>query len=272
MQFELIRIIIALIGTMLGAYTDYKTGLIFDKITIPMIAIGIILNLFEGQKAILYFSIAGIVFGIGYLLYYFGKIGGGDVKLFAGIALLLPEFGKEIFVFNAIIFASIASIIILSIYYIYKYAKTGIDWKENKNGTRKAVLLGIMLIAYFSIMASFQAIPSQFYFTLIPLLVFGLPFIALENGIRKKFFVKKILIGKAEEEEILAVEYLNEKQKKEIQNAIGKRIVLEKKELEKLKKAKIKQLLVYRALPKFGPFILIGIILALLIPLGIAII
>ena len=45
----LLRQAIVLIGTLAGGYTDAKTGLILDRITYPMIALGILLSLVEGQ-------------------------------------------------------------------------------------------------------------------------------------------------------------------------------------------------------------------------------
>ena len=44
-DFFLVRGAAALIASAAGAYTDYKTGLIYDYITYPLIALGILLNL-----------------------------------------------------------------------------------------------------------------------------------------------------------------------------------------------------------------------------------
>ena len=69
--------------------------LIYDKLNYVMIEFGVLLNIYVGVFAnfmdmTIYFVIALAVFAVCYLLYYTGKLGGGDVKLFVGISLLLP--------------------------------------------------------------------------------------------------------------------------------------------------------------------------------------
>jgi preflagellin peptidase FlaK len=116
LEFILVRQVILVAGCLLGTYTDLKQGLILDKITYPMIAAGLVLNLFE-PRFLEYFLLAGIVFTAGYLLYFYGKVGGGDVKLFTAIALLLPVLNTMPFVLNVLFFSALTSIIFLGAYY-----------------------------------------------------------------------------------------------------------------------------------------------------------
>ncbi|MBU2476172.1 prepilin peptidase, partial [Candidatus Micrarchaeota archaeon] len=211
----LLKQAVILIGSLIGAYTDFKTGYIYDKITYPMIAIGILLNLFELGKEISFenfmslFSVGIIVFVLGYGMYWLGKIGGGDVKIFTAIALLIPFeegiFPLNIFVLNALIWAGIASLVFYGVYYVIKYARKGINWKENQEGIKKAAGLGILILFYFFMIYSF-GLGKLILVLLIPLSI-SLVFIALEKGIKKEFFLKKISLQEMEEDEVIAVEF-----------------------------------------------------------------
>ncbi len=273
MEFLLLRETILIIGTFAAAVSDFKTGLILDKITYPMLALGIVLNLMEiflgNFYAFYYFVFAGIVFFIGYVLYFLGKLGGGDVKLFTAIVLLLPvlgtaEFPLNIFMVNAIFVSAITSITVFAVYFLTKYARKGIKLEENKKGIIKAVTLGMVFVVYFYSLVAFGFVkPIAIYVLSVPVF-FGLVFIALENGIKKNFFLKKVKLNKLEEDEVVAAEFLDEKTKKEL--GLKLKGVLGVKEIEKLKKGGIREILVYRDLPRFGPFTFIGVVVAVFIP------
>ena len=98
-----------------GAYTDWKTGFIYDWITIPLIIFGVAVNILTGN----YYGLAlgAAVFAIGYALYYTGKLGGGDVKIYSGIALALPELGGGVFVLSVALYSALCAIVFISTYY-----------------------------------------------------------------------------------------------------------------------------------------------------------
>jgi len=260
-ELLMIRQAAVIIAGAISSYVDYKTGFIYDRITIPLIAFGIILNLLEQNYYGIGLGIA--VFAIGYALYYTGKLGGGDVKLYTGIALAIPML-NGVFILRTAIFSALAGIVFLSTYYTIKYYRKGIDWKLNKEGTKKGILLAMIAVAYYVALSGLPFVNS----TLIPLIVipllFGSLFVALEKGIKKEFFLKKIKIGEMEEEEIPALEFMNEKEKEQINSAF--KGVLGEKEKKELQEKGVKEILVYRNLPRFGPFIFLGICLALVLP------
>lgn len=268
----LLRQAVILIGSLIAAYTDYKTGYIFDKITYPMIAIGILFNLFEFvqaisvQKFIELFAVGILVFGLGYAMYFLGKIGGGDVKLFTGIALLLPFengiFPLNIFVLNILIWAGITSLIFYGVYYVLKYARKGINLKENSEGIKKASGLGILILFYFFMVYS-AGLEKLVLVLFFPLSI-SLIFVALEKGIKKNFFLKKIQVKDMEEDELIAFDFTDKKTIKQLN--LGLKGVIEEKEKKEIEKKGIKELFVYRNLPKFGPFIFIGILINLAFP------
>ena len=264
MVFELLllRQAILLAGCLAAAYTDAKTGLILDKITYPMIAAGILLNLLEAEWFFLAFGAA--VFAIGYVVYYMGKLGGGDVKLFTAIAFLLPVLQGQVFLLNALFAGCLLAVTFYSTYYVAKYARKGISWKENRQSIRKALLFGVVIAAWLWAVVFMQAIAWQTALLLAFPLLLALFFLAFERGIRHCFFLRQLALGKLEEDEVIAVEFLSPRIKKLLDLKV--KGVLGEREIAKLRKLGVKCVPVYRDMPPFAPFILLGCIAAILQP------
>ena len=269
MFFEL-RAGIAIIVSFLGAYYDYKTGMIFDWITYPLIALGIIFNAWEIfslginiGNIIALFAPAIVIFVLGYLFYFAGKLGGGDVKIFAGLALILPSINGEIFVVNMLLFSIIIGSVIISLNYVIKYAQKGINFKENSESIKKALVFGIVLVFYFYFLFSIGIKWFSIAFLSLPI-VCALLFLALEKGIRKNFFLKWVALNEIEEDEIIAEEFLQEKERKKLN--LGLKGLIQPKDAEKFLQLGIEKVPVFRSLPKFGPFIFLGVLLALFFP------
>jgi len=273
-MIQLIQEITLLVGTLVGAYTDYKTGYIYDWITVPMVLIGVILSIVLGQWLNI---IVGIVLFFGlYLLYRAGKIGGGDVKLFTGIALLNP-FNSIEFLASVFLFSTISAAIFYSIYYTIKYLKKKIESnknkkmkkgliqeivEENKQGLVQAFVLVTFAIIYFWFMKSAGLINELFIFVAGFTMLCLVLVMTLQKGITKNFFEKRIAIEKLEEDEVISVQG---NLKKVIELFKLKKIV-GKEQIMELKRMKIKSIVVLRELPKFGPFIFVGVCLALALP------
>ena len=258
-MITILQEIILLTGTILGAITDAKTGYIYDWITTPMIILGIILSFVLQQWNNLIFGV--IIFVSLYFIYKLGKIGGGDVKLYTSIALLNPT-NNLYFIFSAIIVACAGAIIFYSTYYTIKYARKGINFNENKKGIQKGIIFGVLLIVYFAILVQLNLIPL---FTTIPLVitsVFGLVFIALQEGLKKNFFEKKIKLDQIEEDEIIA----ERGNSKKVLDLLKGKVLVGEKEKKLLQANKIKEIVVLRGLPPFGPFIALGVIVAIVNP------
>lgn len=88
---------VALLGSSIAAVYDLKTTEIPDKISYSMIAIALLVygtqSLIEwNYMPILNSAVVGAaLFGFGFVLYYLGQWGGGDVKLLSAIGFLLPS-------------------------------------------------------------------------------------------------------------------------------------------------------------------------------------
>jgi len=255
-MLQLIQQIILLLGVTTGAITDAKTGYIYDWITMPMIICGIILSILQMQWINL---IAGaVVFVLLYATYKLGKLGGGDVKLFAAIALLNP-YNDYFFLVTVLFFAAMGAMVFYSIYYFIKYARIGINLKENKKGIQKALLFAIIIFVYFGTMVWKNFITLNVAELIIIPIIFGLIFVALQEGIKKNFFEKKIVLKDLEEDEVVA----QGRNTSKILLLLKGKQLLGEKEIQLLKKHKITSVYVLRGLPPFGPFILFGIIMAL---------
>ncbi len=78
--------------------TDVRKGLIYNWLTIPATIVGLLLAVFQSGWSGLGLSLLGILIGGGglFLPFFFGIMGGGDVKLMAAVgALMGPGFVGE---------------------------------------------------------------------------------------------------------------------------------------------------------------------------------
>lgn len=95
-EIPLITTLIAIVACLYASYSDLKWGIIPNKLTFPLIAIGIILNsvyafmVGEIWSIVMCLVITGIIFALGYIFWKIGAWAGGDVKLFTALAALLP--------------------------------------------------------------------------------------------------------------------------------------------------------------------------------------
>jgi Flp pilus assembly protein protease CpaA len=114
----ILKIILVLIATGIAAYTDYKTGLIHNWLTYPLMVIGLLILVYESfispaslgvgyMLTVIFIGI--IIYGIGYFMYKYGKLGGGDIKLFLGINLVLPYYLGQVTILWLLIIASLLS-------------------------------------------------------------------------------------------------------------------------------------------------------------------
>ncbi|WP_414468739.1 A24 family peptidase C-terminal domain-containing protein [Methanobacterium sp. ACI-7] len=95
-DIPLLCTMIAIIACIYASYTDLKSGIIQNKLTFPLIGLGIVFNgiyaFIAGNIWLLIYAViftAGI-FVLGYALWKIGAWAGGDVKLFTALAALIP--------------------------------------------------------------------------------------------------------------------------------------------------------------------------------------
>lgn len=262
MVLEQIQFATNVVAGMLAAYTDWKTGYIYDWITYPLMGVGIVLCIFTGAWIGLVLG-AGI-YGLGILAYKTGKIGGGDIKLLAGLALVQPHYHGMLFPFAVLLVGTLLACFILSVYYAGRLLleRKKIEWKTKRKGI--AVLLAGAVSATMYYVNGQGLWPGETTLALGIAMLAGIIFYALEDEIKEHAFLKRITLNELEEDEVLAIEHLtsDEKQKwgKNIPNLIGTSDGL------RLKQMNVNTIPVYRNLPKFAPFLLAGIIVTYLYP------
>ncbi len=278
---ELIPVITAVAGTALLAYTDYKTTYMPDKYTHSMLLIGLAwLVLFNPNKAH-GLVIAVVTFAVLFLMYLFGQIGGGDVKLFTALALLLPSYPKVLipfiesiginpvssspipFIFNVFLLAGlIGPMFFISAWYFYKLYKVRKKVEDYEKKLFKAVAMALLSLPFIHYFCLFS---PGFAFIFIPIIT-SLLILPFKNDVLKHFSMKKKRIKDLDDDDVLALEFISEAKKKKL--GLWRK-TFTSPELKKIKakarKLGIKEIKVYDYLPQFGPFILISLIINLVI-------
>jgi len=287
MNFELLRIAIALGGTAAAAYQDHKTSFIDDRITIGMIAAGFALNLLTFDYSFIAFSI-GIslaILGVGFIAYKTGQLGGGDVLLFAGLHALLPVFPLVLFdavkgfyptataqavsfvaqtnaypfFFSVFISASLFAMLGSAIQYALV-----LRGKKLKPDVLPAALVGGGALASIALINSFLGLSLAQAALFSAVFIPGLFLIAFKKQILSQAIIKRIALAEIEDEDVLATEEMPDS----LMEKYGLSKVITKRELEKLKKIKANKEMelfpVYKNLPRFGPYILAGLMVSLL--------
>lgn len=263
MSGELIRVIVAMIGTGAAAYYD-----LFNKKNVPdnllylFLGISFLLNLVLFQDSLFWFSIAIAVFfsAIGYLFYRVGQLGGADVFVIASIALLLPITPSFVgmpfnmpFVLPVIIFSG-------AVFAIYVMAFFG--FKVFEGEAKPNLLYALMLIPYllFAYVYVNSILFSPVYFVLISILLFATIFFMMFRETLMMHLAEELPVSQLEPEDVIALEIMN----KDLVERYKVPRLVSKDEIERLKKTKVGEVWVYTKLPPFLPFLLIGMILSLL--------
>lgn len=110
---------------VVSLYTDIKSRLIPNVLTLPVIVFGFIYHAFSGWDGLI-FSAGGMFLGAGLLIipYLSGGMGGGDVKFMAAAgAVGGPAFILEAFIYSSVIGGIIATGLMLKDGIFFKFIK-----------------------------------------------------------------------------------------------------------------------------------------------------
>ncbi|MFC2174548.1 prepilin peptidase [archaeon] len=277
-MFELLGATVAVIGTAMVAHTDYKTGYMPDKYTHAMIVLGaLLLPLYSGWEAAIPFYIAaGIVAAVSFVFYTFGQLGGGDVKLFTALALLLPTYPMSLAVFGlnpvvapypfvvSVFFTSaVLAMAFVSVGYLHSLYRDHKKVKHFRTKSFKGILYSAMTLPLGIIW--FYLSPRMLIIALP--LALGAFVLAFKEDILRLYVVEKKAVSKLNDDDVIALELMSQSMKKKL--GLGSRKTLLEMELKTLKKNArkhgIKQVIVQEYLPKFGPYIIISLLLNLLV-------
>ncbi len=188
---------------------------------------------------------ASVVAILSYILYRMGQLGGAEIFIFSAISLLKPYSFLQIpFIFPLIIFSGI----FLTLYLIVSTAM-----KINLMDFDKRYLL-IGLLYVFLLYFIYPMINFNFLFILSFLLI-GSLYVGLYKKQLEEYMIEAIPVQKTEEE-VSA----------EDNSILKKGYVIKKEHIKRMKEENIEFVRVYKHLPPFIPFILLGFICALYCP------
>lgn len=259
-MFDLIfiaRVFLLIVASIFGSYTDFRFRLIFDWFTYPLIFLGFFICVFSSNFFQIIFSV--IFFVLLFFVYRLGKLGGGDVKFLVAVSLLSPFYVVS-FLFSVLLVGSVSALIFISVFYSVKAILNGAKFNDFSSLLR-AILFGIVIIFilflyYLNGFFSFSLFLIFLFFSFFIILA-----IALEPQIKEMFFLKWKKLSELDDDEIIAVDFLDDKSKSVLD--LKFKGVLSDFEIEKLKKLKISKVPVFDWLPPFIPFLSIGIIVSI---------
>lgn len=236
----------------LAAYFDYKTTYIYDWITYPMIFIGLVLLPFKSEWYIGLIS-AIVVFLLFMPFYKYGKIGGGDIKYFIGLCLLVPVYKGFCFILLVFFCASVLAGLFFGIKFIVQFIQR--KYFEQVGLTEFLVKLFSSIIcgAFCTVILAFGY--SIYFAIFVGILFFVCMFVLVFQKFFYLQFSYKVRVDNLLEDDIIDLECFGKKGTK----------LINKKLIEELKEKNIREVTVYRDLPVFAPFLFVGVILSLFI-------
>jgi hypothetical protein len=276
----IIAVLVALAGLMISAITDIKTGYVPNLVSHSLIAIGAVFVIFTFpfNDALMIYGLAIAVFAIGFLLYIFGQMGGGDVKLFTAITLLIPFYPVALFpimntlgiqpavpyypfIVSVYVLFGILFMFVVPLNYLPKIRRIKNKIKDYKRKMRTGTIFCLILLPVFAIWflyfraLALLAIPMALTLLIIP----------FKDDIVEHFFAQKKKIKDLDDDDVIALEMLDKDVKKKL--SLQRKTLMDK-ELKKVKalarKHNIKEVIVCEGMPRAVPMILAAVALSLI--------
>ncbi len=263
-MIDLLLVAVGITGLIIATIVDIKKREVPDWISYSMIASGFGLRLINtittSQWSYLLYGGAGfgVMSGIGILMYYSKQWGGGDTKLIMGLGVIFATLGTNRlflldFLVNLMIAGALYGIIFGMILAIIK-------WKAFKEEAKKLLVKNrktriITLIIGVGVLAAMLVVQDNLIKLILAILMlFSLIYVYLVmfmKAVEKACMYKHIDVGKLTEGDWVAEEV-------KANNRVicgPKDLGLEKNQIEELKKAKIKKVLVKEGIPFVPPFL-----------------
>ena len=280
MIIDIILISLGLAGTLVASVSDIKTREVPDWLNYSLIFSGfslrLIYSIYSFRWSYFLYSLLGfgLMFIVGSILYYSKQWGGGDTKLFMALGVLFSTNPSLIntkipflilMMVNILIFGALYGVIygiVIALRNKKSFIKEFKTLNKDKVFNKLKLYLIILAIPIFiinfllvddvttKIIIAFLTIPAILY----PYLIIFVKAV-VKSGMYKKVPVCKLTEGDWVEQDVRIKGRLVYKQKK---------LGIEKKDIEKLIKYKIKSVLVKEGIP-FVPPIFIGLLFSLII-------
>jgi len=262
MPGELVRLIVAFLGVGVATYFDiFKKRNVPNMLLYAFLAVALVVDVIFYQQDIFLFSVSLAVFfsAISYIFYRFGQLGGADIFIIASVILLLPIHPSFVdltfnlpFIFSVIVFAGVAFAVYIVAFYGLRLIGSGAQPKLKY----LMLLIPFLIFAYVFINS---VLFSLIYFVFVSVLLLATIFFLMFREDINLMLAERMSPAELEEEDVLALEMMDEKLVKKH----GLKRLVTKKEMERMKELKIKEVWVYSKLPPFLPFLLLGMVLSL---------
>jgi len=256
----------------IASYHDLKTGEIPDKVSIGLFAAVLILTIFRAAAESPEFLINALLTGalyfvIGYISFYLGQLGGGDVKLLAGIGVAVSNIPVEGFIPNYAAYFIDAGVVVMpyaAIYGLILGFQNKSVFTEFGREIKKIKIILLIILSMLPLFFLFLA-PENIEFILIVLVALLPVFVILTaflKVVEKIAMQKTIDISELKEEDTLAEDIF----------AGGKKIAgknditgVTKEQVEKIKKfaeeGKISNKITIKWGMKFVPVLFLGFLI-----------
>lgn len=260
---SVVRMAVAIVGTAIATWYDVSNNKnVPNNLLYGFVAIAFLLSLLYYQQDIFLYGlvVSGVLFAIGYAFNRLGYIGGADVYTLAAIGLLLPIYPphiKTLFNFPPVFSIIITSGVLVALYF-FIYTLVNIILKK-KEGRYEYLLILPVYVALMYFISTSGIFGLAYVFSMSVLVLSSILFMVYRTPVMEAM-AKKVPIEKVGEEDIAAIELMPELVKK-----YSIRRLLDAKEIERLKKLKLKELYIYSGLPPFLPFVLAALVITLVI-------
>lgn len=272
------------IASVLAIALAYMAFDLLNKRNVPTkfvygtIAYGALLTLLYMNYETIGFSlgIAGVVFGLGYLVYKAGQIGLGDVAEFTAISMMLPFQGMPFlvaeaqyglpFILSVVIASGIAALIMVPLFYIpMARRKLGSARIEGRGSIAKAAAIGGAYIVFMGFLA-FEGMASVYGLAVLGALAFGCVLVTAFEGLITGSMVKWLPASRLEPEDMLAMSMLPKAERVRLKRSVVGfgQLVTPRMISEMKREAARVRLPVYRNGVPFAAPIFVGIVLSLL--------
>jgi prepilin peptidase CpaA len=108
--------LIALVIAVVGGYTDVRSGKVYNLLTYPAAALGLVLQTVLAGTEGLVTGLGGLLAGLGILLipYLLGFVGAGDVKLLAAVGTYVgPRDTASVMLYGAVLGGVLAILLLI---------------------------------------------------------------------------------------------------------------------------------------------------------------
>ena len=216
----MIYFLIAVIGLFIASYTDIKKREVPEVLTIGLIVAGLSLHAIESMLSSNYSSLISsaymtiLAFVFSFFLYKMGAWAGGDVKLFTGLAAVLPTLGRldyAPFLVFAVSFLAALPFVIIYIAYFFITVKRlrqimkPIIIEDLKRALLPSLIFIISSIASYALTNEIVLAKSfllLFFVSFIALFGFQLFKIARENILRETVKARNLKEGMIPAEDV----------------------------------------------------------------------